>query len=371
MVCKVRYHFIIILVLLLTVALSSVAFGEEAVKGVVVANDVNIRNESNIDSSIVGNLKLGQYLTILDSSDEWFNIESDDGLIGWVYSDLIVPINQETARINRGIINSENVNVREQSSLESHILFQLQKDNEVNVVEELINWYKVSLEDGSTGWVHREFLEIKPKYSRGQITGSSVNLRLTPSELGDIALQLDINSTVAIKNYKDGWYNVITSEDSEGWIHQNYVTVIIDLKGNFPEISRFSTSRSTSQLKIIEFAKKFLGTPYKYASNGPNSFDCSGYTTYIFKQFGITLPRTSRDQAKSGEKVTKDNLTMGDLVFFDTSGVNDGNVSHVGIYIGSGEFIHASSGSNAKKVTISNLDEGYYKEKYVTSRRVL
>jgi len=120
--------------------------------------------------------------------------------------------------------------------------------------------------------------------------------------------------------------------------------------------------------KIILLAKSKLGLPYRYGKSGPKSFDCSGFVYYIFKNAGIILPRTSFKQSKIGKKIGKDELKVGDLVFFDTS--NRGRVNHSGIYIGNGKFIHASSGK-AFRVTISNLNRGFYKDRFKWGIRVL
>ncbi len=115
----------------------------------------------------------------------------------------------------------------------------------------------------------------------------------------------------------------------------------------------------------INLAKKQLGKDYVWGANGPDTFDCSGFTKYIYKEtFGIDIPRVSYDQAKFGKEVSKNELQPGDLVFFDT--MNKGRVSHVGIYIGNNEFIHAA---NSKQGVITSSLSGKYEDKYITARR--
>jgi cell wall-associated hydrolase len=117
--------------------------------------------------------------------------------------------------------------------------------------------------------------------------------------------------------------------------------------------------------KLIVIAKSKLGSPYSFGSLGPSAFDCSGYTSYVFRQMGISLPRTASSQAYGGVKVAKANLKKGDLVFFNTYG----GISHVGIYIENGNFIHASSYGSG--VVVSNINDSYYAPRYVTAARYL
>ena len=104
-----------------------------------------------------------------------------------------------------------------------------------------------------------------------------------------------------------------------------------------------------------------------YGGNGPNVFDCSGFTTYVYRQFGYTLNRTATGQLSNGVSVSKSELRPGDLVFFRYN--TSKPVSHVGIYIGGGQFIHAST--NEYVVRIDNLTYGHYANVYVYGRRIL
>lgn len=124
--------------------------------------------------------------------------------------------------------------------------------------------------------------------------------------------------------------------------------------------------------EIIETAKEFLGIKYIWAANGPNAFDCSGYTKYVFDKHGITIPRYSGNQAKIGMKVHYDELEKGDLVFFDTENhaKTKQKVNHVGIYLGNNKFIHASSAG--KKVIITSFDQKkFYKKKFMHGQRIV
>jgi cell wall-associated NlpC family hydrolase len=121
--------------------------------------------------------------------------------------------------------------------------------------------------------------------------------------------------------------------------------------------------------KLLEDAKFFKGGKYVWGGTSPKGFDCSGYVQYLYKKHNINLPRTAWAQSKKGEPVDLHNLQKGDLLFFLTDKKRGIPVTHVGIYIGNGKFIHAAS--RKKGIIISPIDHGYYAKKFVSARRVV
>lgn len=127
---------------------------------------------------------------------------------------------------------------------------------------------------------------------------------------------------------------------------------------------------SSKEEDVLETARNFLGVKYIWAANGPYSFDCSGFTKYVFKKNGIRLPRYSGHQANMGTKIKFSEMQKGDLVFFDTTKKFSGKVNHVGIFAGDDQFIHASSGG--KKVMMTSFSEKkFYKNKFLYARRII
>ena len=143
------------------------------------------------------------------------------------------------------------------------------------------------------------------------------------------------------------------------------------IRSDFVDLTSASASGSASG--VVSVAKQYLGTRYSYGGASPSGFDCSGFTMYCFQQMGVSLPHsaTSQWQSGAGQKITSTSgLQSGDLVFFcDPSRSNGKACSHAGIYIGGGQFIHASS-SRSGGVIISDLTSGYYNTYFVGGMRI-
>ena len=124
---------------------------------------------------------------------------------------------------------------------------------------------------------------------------------------------------------------------------------------------------SKDEIKLIKEAKSWIGTKYKYGGHSREGSDCSGFVLQVYKAvYDLKLPRSSKEQYTFCKKISKNKMRVGDLVFFATGKSKD-VVSHVGIYIGNNEFIHASS---SKGVVISNLDQNYYVRTFVSAGTV-
>lgn len=133
-----------------------------------------------------------------------------------------------------------------------------------------------------------------------------------------------------------------------------------------PAAAAYSASTADA---IIATGNRYLGTPYKFgAPSGVTSiYDCSSFTQYVYKKNGITLPRTSRDQATKGYYVSRSNLRKGDLVFFSTRS-SGGRIAHVGIYAGNGQILHTYGAGGVK---YSSLSSDWWSSHYITARRVI
>ena len=220
------------------------------------------------------------------------------------------------------------------------------------------------------------------KEKTGYISEEYVNVRSGPSTEDKVIKILTLNSEVTITGEEGDWYKVKSGED-EGYISKEFVSdtektvsrsaeprttsenslnktnkdeqVVEETNKNNEETSH-TNSTTTKGEEVVAYAKQYLGCPYVYGAAGSKSFDCSGFTMYVYKHFGINLPHGATSQSRYGTKVSKNNLKAGDIIFLTDYETGVG-IGHCGIYIGDGNFIHAST--TGYKVRISSLDVEY------------
>ena len=190
-------------------------------------------------------------------------------------------------------------------------------------------------------------------YEKGSVTCSLLNVRVSPTTDSDIVTQLPAGSNVDIIYADNGWYNIKMENGVTGFVSASFIK-----KGS---------QTNTDGKKIVDEALKHVGKTYTYGASGPNAFDCSGFSSYVYRQVGYSLPHSSNTQGTMGSYVSKDLLSPGDLVFF--SNRSDRSINHVGIYIGNNNFVHAATTS--KGVRVDSLTSNYYVNHYVTARRVI
>ena len=198
----------------------------------------------------------------------------------------------------------------------------------------------------------------------GKVTleSGSLNIRAEASTLGAKLGTIPNGTVVALDDHIDGWY-LVTYDEITGYVSEEY---IVSTTEPITVVSHGITGAD-----IVAKAKEYLGCPYVYGKAGPSSFDCSGFTSYNYKQFGYSINRTASTQLNNdGTSVARADLQPGDLVFFRDYSCTK-SASHVGIYIGDGQFIHASSSSSASGVKISSLSESWYANRYVGAKRIL
>lgn len=281
-------------------------------------------------------------------------------------------------------------------------------DGEVVIVEGKIgSWYKV-IYNLQEGYMHSDYLDVSTvenvELGYGIVCDTRVNMRSGPSTSYASLGKFTYGEKAYIIGINNQWYKVIY-KNQICYIRSDYLDVteipyenqdstkdpifFVDgkstgvpvsaeaLNGNYvapenPGVEDPGTGSDTPEVPvgtaadIIATAKTLIGCPYKWAGSSPSGFDCSGFVQYVFGAHGISLPRISRSQYSVGTYVAKKDLQPGDLVFFFST--NKNVISHVGIYIGNGEFIHSSSSYG---VIITDLESTYYQTRYYGARRVL
>lgn len=191
----------------------------------------------------------------------------------------------------------------------------------------------------------------------GTVTVDILNVRSGPSTENEILGKLSLGTRVELLSEDKGWYQ-INFESKTAYIFGEYIRII---DGSL-------TEAQNAGLSIVDYAKTFIGTPYVYGGNTPSGFDCSGFVQYVMANFGFSMPRSSTEQYSIGLRVAKSELMPGDLVFFKYS-ASSYRLSHVGIYVGDGNFIH--SPVPGQTVRISSLSSGYFSYYYYGATRVV
>ena len=256
------------------------------------------------------------------------------------------------------VITADAVNFRSGPSTSYLSLGSFNKGDKVEYLGTSGSWVKVKY-NNKTGYVYGSYVGNYATITQ-YVTATTLNVRSGAGTSYSVLGSLSKGTKVEVISTTNGW-SKINYNGAIGYVSSQY------LSSSSTDSSTSTTSSSVN--KVISLAKSLLGKSYVWGAQGPSTFDCSGFTYYVFKNAAnITLPRVSQDQSTYGTYVSKSNLKVGDLVFFDTNGANDGNVSHVGIYLGNNQFIHASSSKG--KVVISEMSS-YYSGAYVNARRVL
>ena len=195
----------------------------------------------------------------------------------------------------------------------------------------------------------------------GFVTCDVLNVRESPNTDCAIVDRMPYGTEFEIIYTDNGWYNIKMNNGITGFVSAAYVN-----KAQKSPADLFYNGVKTGA-EIAKLAHNYIGSRYSYGSSGPNTFDCSGFTSYLYKQYGYSLPRTSTSQSQIGVQVGKDGLVPGDILCF--SNRRDRKVNHVGIYVGESKFIHAST--SVRGVVMDDLNSDYFSKNYVCARRIL
>lgn len=278
---------------------------------------------------------------------------------GIVFLGLTVVASAAEMKVGIGTVNASSLNMRAKASTSSQVVASAPKGEKVVVIEKTSTlWYKVEYE-GTIGYMYAEYLDFDTvknvELGNAVAKDSAVNMRAQPTVSSQIVGSLAKGKSAYIIGFNNGWYKV-KYNGVTGYIRSDLLTLPSSYNCNGSNLDA-----------IIAYAKQFMGTPYVWGGTTPKpGFDCSGFTQYVCKHFGVTINRVAVDQMLNGTKVSYNNLRKGDLVFFERTYNTSAAASHVGFYIGNGQFIHAADAG----IKISSLSENYYATRYVGARRV-
>lgn len=372
----------LILTALAAVFMTASASAAEIGTGVITASSLRMRSEPSTSASTIMSIRRDTQVSVHEQLDGWLKIVYNDKT-GYVSADYVAytpnPVDttessedepaipaetpaetEETA--TTATIGGNKVNFRTGPSTSSDVIAKLSEGTEVELVSTENGWCEI-VYDGQTGYVSADYVCVDGKAlqnARGIVIGSCVNVRSGPSTDHSIVTKVYAGTIVDLLDEEGNWYS-ISYDGKTGYISADYVR---EYKGN--------TASSIGE-EAAALALSFLGVPYVYGGASPSGFDCSGLTLYVFKQFGYTLSHSASAQWRnSGVYVERSDLQPGDLVLFNDPARNAGKAcSHIGIYIGNNEFVHASSSSSGGKyVRISSLSESYYNKYYKGAKRI-
>ena len=287
-------------------------------------------------------------------------------------STLITPALAATGTVNA---EGSKLRLRSEANTGSSVLTYLPHGTKVDVLSEAVNgWYQVSY-NGSTGYVSSDYLTVTEDTAAQsvpqaetpvaetaadskcyiKVTEGPLNIRSGPGTDYSRVGSLSAGRTAEVVEVLDGWYHI-----TNGYVSADYVVEI--------DAAAYEASRTKGQ-EIADFALQFKGYRYVHGGSSPSTgFDCSGFTSYVYKQFGYSINRTCSGQLDNGTPVSMSELQPGDIVIFK-KGNSSSRATHVGLYIGNNQFIHASTPT--KGVIISKMSDSYYTSGFVGGRRIV
>ncbi len=349
--------------------------------GTVTGNAVNLRSGAGTSYDILGSRDKGDTLTVTGVSGDWYRVDLN-GSSAYIRSDYLSLGGTSSSSgsssssggsssvkdaSGEGSINAYSVRLRSGPSTSYDILGTYSVGTTMTVTGDAGDWYRVSY-NGTEGYVYKTYLTVGGSGSDSS-SGSSVSsmddidatvisavhFRSGPDTSYASQAVLSSGTSVTITGETEKWYRV-RYDGSEGYIFKTYLTT-----------GSYSAGSSTEGERVVSKAKEYLGVPYVYGGTSPSGFDCSGFVYYVFRQCGYSVTRTATTQNGDGYQVSRGELQPGDIIIFYNSAKS--GIGHSGIYIGGGEFIHASSGGG--RVMISSLSQTYYDTRFYSARRVL
>ena len=258
--------------------------------------------------------------------------------------------------LGMSVISSGNLNIRQEASTDSEVVGILTNHNACELLEDAGDWYKVT-SGKVTGYVSKQYLvtgdeaesiaeqEIK---TVATVNTETLNVRAEKSTEAAVLSQVGNSEAFTVNSVADGWVE-ISVDDSVGYISQDYVTLAQALPtAKTIEQVKYGDGVSDVRASVVSYALQFVGNRYVWGGTSlENGIDCSGFTMRILGKYGISLPHSSKAQPSYGTKISASEAQPGDLFFYGSGR----SISHVAIYIGNGQIVHASNKRDGIKVS--------------------
>lgn len=266
------------------------------------------------------------------------------------------------------VISSGNLNIRQEASTDSEVIGILTNHNACELLEDAGEWYKVT-SGKVTGYVNKQYLvtgdeaeaiaeqEIK---TVATVNTETLNVRAEKSTEAAVLSQVGNSEAFTVNSVADGWVE-ISVDDSVGYISQDYVTLAQALPtAKTIEQVKYGDGVSDVRASVVSYALQFVGNRYVWGGTSlEKGIDCSGFTMRILGKYGISLPHSSKAQPSYGTKISASEAKPGDLFFYGSGR----SISHVAIYIGNGQIVHASNKRDGIKVS-----NAYYRNPICVAR---
>lgn len=270
--------------------------------------------------------------------------------------------------LGMSVISSGNLNIRQEASTDSEVVGILTNHNACELLEDAGDWYKVT-SGKVTGYVNKQYLvtgdeaesiaeqEIK---TVATVNTETLNVRAEKSTEAAVLSQVGNSEAFTVNSVADGWVE-ISVDDSVGYISQDYVTLAQALPtAKTIEQVKYGDGVSDVRASVVSYALQFVGNRYVWGGTSlENGIDCSGFTMRILGKYGISLPHSSKAQPSYGTKISASEAKPGDLFFYGSGR----SISHVAIYIGNGQIVHASNKRDGIKVS-----NAYYRNPICVTR---
>ncbi len=303
--------------------------------GFVTASALRLRSEPNTTSSTITTAPKNECVVVISKTGEWYKVNYNLQ-VGYMHEDYVSVLTAENAELGYGKVTGDRVNMRSGASTSNRIVDVAAKGDKAYIIGLNKGWYKVIYE-GNICYIRSDYLELTEYPYENQKSPNSPKF-----------FRLGKSTGVAPSA------SALNGGTSSGGMNSDNLG------------SSDSTGSTADGQAIVNKAKQYLGVPYVYGGASPSGFDCSGLVYYVLKSLGYSPYRTPADQYKQGTYVSKANLEPGDIVFFH--GTYTSGISHVGIYAGNGQFIHAPNSRSV--VSYADLTSGYWANHYYGARRM-